>query len=338
MTASWPGLRVHYHDEPDALILDAVRPVLAGAPDAFFVRHWSGGPHLRLCFPGPEPAFAGVGPAAVRSLRTWLLDHPSRARLDPARLRHDQHLLAAHEAMAEPLPPAASDNSAELAPYDRRLAELGGVEAAAVVEEFYAGTNPAVYAGLEAIRSGGSRTATALDLMWAVVHAHGAGVVHPFVSLRTHAEVFLAAAHDPVGCRDLFTGQFAARRRALVERLDGLVGGAAWPADVAIVLDRLTAARPRVAELIGDGRVNLWDTTPPPRLRQTGFLDQLEGGQVLAMLGASPEFAIWRVTINLLYLHLTRLGISPFQRALLAYLAAATLEECLGVRAIDVVW
>jgi len=336
MTASWPGLRVYYHDEPDALILDAVRPVLADAPDAFFVRHWFGGPHLRLCFPGPE--VAGDGPAAVGALRAWLLDHPSRARLDPARLRHDQDLLAAREAVAEAVRPPAPDNSVELAAYDRHLTELGGVEAAAVVEEFYAGTNPAVYAGLEAIRSGGSRTATALDLMWAVVHAHGAGVVHPFVSLRTHAEVFLAAAHDPVGCRDLFAGQFAARRRALVERLDGLVGGAAWPADVAIVLDRLTAARPRVAELTGDGRVNLWDTTPPPRLRRTGFLDQLEGGQVLAMLGASPEFAIWRVTINLLYLHLTRLGISPFQRALLAYLAAATLEECLGVRATDVIW
>jgi hypothetical protein len=335
MTASWPGLRVYYHDEPDPLILDAVRPVLAGAPGAFFVRHWLGGPHLRLCFPGP--AFARVDPAAVKALRAWLLDHPSQARLDPARLRYDQDLLAAREAMAEPVPPPAPDNSVELVAYDRRLTELGGVEAADLMEDFYAGTNAAVYAGLEAVRAGGSRTATALDLLWAVTHTHGAAVTHPFVSLRTHAEVFLAAAHDPVGCRELFAGQFRARRQALAERLDGLVGGAAWPADVAIVLDRLTAAGPRVAELTGAGQVNLWATPPPPPGR-TEFLDELESGRLLSTLGASPEFAIWRVTINLLYLHLTRLGISPFQRALLAYLAAATLEERLGVRATDVIW
>lgn len=44
-------------------------------------------------------------------------------------------------------------------------------------------------------------------------------------------------------------------------------------------------------------------------------------------------FQRYRLLLNLLYLHLNRLGIRPFERALLGHMAANTVEAQLGLSA-----
>ena len=49
----------------------------------------------------------------------------------------------------------------------------------------------------------------------------------------------------------------------------------------------------------------------------------------------SPQFRRYRLLVNLLYLHLTRLGIRPVDRYLLAHFAANAAEQRYAVDAVS---
>ena len=54
-------------------------------------------------------------------------------------------------------------------------------------------------------------------------------------------------------------------------------------------------------------------------------------------LYGSPWFHTFRLLVNLLYLHLARLGVAPRQRYTLCHLAASAVESSLGVSALDLI-
>src|SRR4051812_24958765 len=99
----WFAADVHYYDErKDALILDCVRPVLAGlrgdVAEAFFVRHWRQGPHLRLRFLTTADVFeARVMPTLIAEVGAYLEAHPSSTPIDAERMLPTYRRLAEQE-------------------------------------------------------------------------------------------------------------------------------------------------------------------------------------------------------------------------------------------------
>ncbi len=57
----------------------------------------------------------------------------------------------------------------------------------------------------------------------------------------------------------------------------------------------------------------------------------------LEMMRTSVWFHAFRVVVNCCYLHLTRLGIRPFERSLLGFLVSEAVEERFGVSAVELV-
>jgi hypothetical protein len=264
-----------------------------------------------------------------------------------------QHrVLARRERVTEPLTPFTPDNSVRLERFDRRAGILGGEEAAALLESFYAGTDDHCFDALDLVRRGADRRALALDLLWAVVLAPEAPLPRGYVSYRSHAEGFILGATTPDRMRETLERESARRRPVLLAALDRFLTGYGGPAarptgrygPVAGVLGVLRGLRPAIRELATAGGFalplesaggrRLWD---PDLLRHSPFHQRLQGSPGYHRLLRDVDFAVERVLLNLVYLQLTRLGVRPAERSLLVQLAADTIEARLGTTAFDVI-
>ncbi len=352
--ASWHNIQIYYYDDKhrDDLILDCVRPLLASlAPrPSFFLRHWLRGPHVRLRFHATVDDFERVVvPAVDGQVGGWLTAHPSAVCLDEATLLAKHEWLAKREREPGPLSPFYPDNSIQYLPCDRRIDVLGSEATASLLEEFYVATTDLTFAMLDHIRGGTSRMNLALDLMWAT--AHSAGSITPgSVSYRAHVEARIMTSPDPAALRSFFEQQYRLRAPALLARLqqvldtvDGAVGAGG---DVPFVREWVHTVHQlykRAQSLITAGDVTL--STPEPGVwfndevtAHSDFHRALAGNPAhLERMRTSTRFHTWRVIINCCYLHLTRLGIRPFERSLLGFLVSETVEERFGVSAVEMV-
>jgi hypothetical protein len=347
----WRNVQIYYYDDKwrDDLILDCVRPLLASlAPrPSFFLRHWLRGPHLRLRFHTTADDFDRVVvPALADQVGGWLAAHPSTVCLDETALLATHESLAKREREPGPLSPLYPDNSIQYLPCDRRIEALGSEAAAALLEDFYLDTTEVTFAMIERVRGGTSRMNLALDLMWAT--AHSAGTIESgYVSYRAHAEARIMSAPDPAALRSFLEQQYRVRAPALLERLQRVLdtvdgtGG-----DVPFVREWVQAVRrlyKRAQSQITDGVITL--SVPEPgrwfndeMIEHSAFHRALASNPAhLEMMRTSMRFHTWRVIVNCCYLHLTRLGIRPFERSLLGFLLSETVEERFGVSAVELV-
>jgi hypothetical protein len=332
----WHTICVSYYDESakDALILDAVRPLFAELSEvtgaAYFLRHWRRGPHLRLNVRTTEKCLSdNVLPAVDRIVGGYLMAHPSQRALDLAALLPEHRRLAELEREPGPLWPPRPDNVVCLEEYDSRAEVLGGERAAELVENHYTATNPAAFAALEAIRAEGRRLWTAFELMAATAHVFGNGVSFGFVSFRAHAENFLSGPDGPA-LRAKWDNGFRTLRPVLQARL------------AAVVEDPgATPARRRWIEALS--RIGDVAELTMPQAPRGGEPPEYASPFVRALAADDnfhrhvlplPAFRRYRLRLNLLYLHLTRLGIRPVDRLMLGHLLANTVESAYGVDAL----
>lgn len=296
---------VYYYDEPkqDDLILDAVCPLLDGS--GYFVRHWKGGPHVRI---------AGADLASVeRVVGDYLLAHPSTVELDEA------EVLRAHAKRAA----LEGDEPAPLAGDNTIRASLGVTHP--LIAAFHAASHPMVVTALTAIRSGADRLAVGISLLFAAVEVISANGAAGFVALRSHGDAFLAQC----GARPDFERQYARNRATLLRRL-------------AAVREQDTMAEwsGLLSEYRGQAAsVELSEVGPAPAWAGSSPLHSLiwSSDSYLRMMRENRTFAADRVVLNLCYEVLARLGLAPYQRYLLCHLAAGTYEEIEGVTALDLV-
>jgi len=352
--SSWHNVSVYYYDDEcrDDLIVDCVRSLFASlAPrPCFFLRHWLRGPHLRLRFHTTADDFDRVvRPAITEQVGGWLTEHPSTVQLDETELLAAHERLAAREREPGPLSPLYPDNSIQYLPCDRRIEVLGSEATASLLEDFYLDTTDLAFAMSEAIRGGTSRMNLALDLMWATGHSAGT-ITRGVVSYRAHAEARIMTSPDPGALRSFFQQQYRCRSAALLERLDqvldtvdragGTGGEVPFVAEWVRAVSRLYK---RAGPLIATGDVTLSVREPgswfPEELTaHSAFHQALARNPAhLEMMRTSQRFHTWRVVVNCSYLHLTRLGLRPFERSLLGYLVSETVEERFGISAIELV-
>ncbi|GAA0909423.1 thiopeptide maturation pyridine synthase [Virgisporangium aurantiacum] len=341
---SWHSVHIGYHDaDLGPLLLDGVRPAmerLAG-DRAFFVPHWRRGPHVRLNFDVAGNRYREtIRPVLDETVGGWLAAHPSTTHLRP-----DEHL-PAHRRLAElecdtgPLVPWYADNSINDADHDDRSAVLGGT-AAALVADFYVRTNDLAFQTFAAVRAGESRMAVAFDLMLATAHTFvEGGLADGFVSFRSHAEGFLENFAEGRGQRAGWDAAYARRRGAFARRLRLFLDA---PEPAPLVARWLVAA----GELAGAGESSLnsgeltFDNGTGPAgviANRSGFHRALaENRTWREEVLPSTWFGVFRLVLNALYLHLTRVGITPVERFFLCHAAANAVEEEFRLSAADLV-
>jgi hypothetical protein len=353
---TWYSLHVAYHDDPDGLLLDGVRPLFdqlgAGGHAAYFTRHWRRGPHLRLDVrTGTEAFYDVVLPAARRIVGGRLATHPSTTTLDPFDLLDQHRRLARLEADDGPLLPWYPNNSIHVAPYETRRDVLGSDEAVDLLTDFQLATTDHAFAAAEHVRAGGQRLRIAFDLMIATAHVLcGRSLVDGFASFRSHAEGFLCGFPEGPALRPAWDRHFrahaddlVARVRTIVSTLDG-----AEPGTVPLVATWVATMRPvrnRAAALVDAGRLPMDDPAPgrydpglAPLAETSPFHQALQTDAAFWRdLQAAGWFRTYRFVLNCLYLHLTRLGVRPVERFLLCHLAAGAVEQAYGVSALDAV-
>jgi len=182
--------------------------------------------------------------------------------------------------------------------------------------------------------------------MWATAHS-AQSITRGYVSYRAHSEAKIMSAPDPAALRSFFEQQYRVRAPALVERLqqvldtvEGAGGEVPFVGDWVHVVHRLYK---RAQSLIAAGELTL--SVPEPGvwfneevIAHSAFHRALAGNAAhLEMMRTSARFHTWRVIVNCSYLHLTRLGIRPFERSLLGFLLSETVEERFGVSAVELV-
>jgi hypothetical protein len=345
----WQAVQIfYYEDNKDDLILDCIRPLLAGFPGStFFQRHWRQGPHLRVQFMLSAEDFAkSVRPLVESLVHAYLREHPSTVRLDGADLLQTYRILAEREQEKGPLLPLHADNSIQYMPYDRRLHVLGSPAVADLVEDFYVAGNSLVFEILEHVRRRGDRLAACIDLMVGLAHSLSPGLATGFVSYRSHAEAYIAQAARPNGTRAAFDRRYAETADAVKERvgrvvamLDGNGRPVPFVRHLLAILEEMWK-RARTLGSRGDLRV-LARAPDVPWLGDAHVYSRFH-----TVLASDPQLRLpifeergaqlFRLMINLLYLLFTRLGVRPVEKYLLCHVVANAVEELYDVDAVSV--
>ncbi|RUQ10130.1 lantibiotic dehydratase C-terminal domain-containing protein [Curtobacterium sp. HSID17257] len=332
----------------DDVLVDVIAPIVAAhhLDGTYVTRHWKQGEHWRLHVDAASSATQDMVSALSLALR--------RYRSVPTRPVHiaDDVSLAVQERRAElendtgPFVPVQGPGTVDVIDEPDRTAQQGGPGGSRQIAEFYRTTNASVEEISRLVRAGASRQSVALDLMVTTAHCFsGIGLARGFVSFRSHADAFLSWWPEAAGSRAVWESKSVShgaaighRIGALIERLDA---GSGIPAHVENWLETagpfFTIAGRRLAR--GDFTVD------PP------WAAAARAGEGLPELGTSPFhsragtlpghvdtvwFAQYRLALNYLYLHLTRIGLSPYDRFMLCHLAADACERVYRTRAHDV--
>ncbi|WP_049570699.1 thiopeptide-type bacteriocin biosynthesis protein [Nocardiopsis sp. SBT366] len=137
---SWITAHCYYHQDPAVVITSVVAPTVRAlgdrAPHWFYVRYWTGGPHVRFRLWVPDPDDRETAREEVRSrFGDLVAQRPSRVEADPADFQRLADLIGnpGDEAGADILP----DNTLTWESYRPETELYGGPAAMEHVEEFF---------------------------------------------------------------------------------------------------------------------------------------------------------------------------------------------------------
>ena len=138
--SSWIAAHCYYHQDPSKVVASVVAPTVRAlgdrAPRWFYVRYWTGGPHVRFRLRVPDPAHRELARREVRDRFAELVrTSPSRTAADPAEYRRLAVLIGepGEESGGDLLP----DNTLTWEEYRPETGMYGGPEAMEHVEEFF---------------------------------------------------------------------------------------------------------------------------------------------------------------------------------------------------------
>ncbi len=195
-----------------------------------------------------------------------------------------------------------------------------------------------------------ARLATALELAAAHLPAVAASTVPgphggaplSFLSLRSHAEAFLASTRDPASARHALDQRYDAVRESVEDRVTGVLaqvrgtGPEISPAAQAW-FDAARTAKPTIAEEFRTGRLGVVAGDPPAA---GGALDRSAFHRIVGssatlqhFLGHDPGFLATRLLTSLLYLALHTSGLPLVERYFLCHAISRACETLFEVDA-----
>ncbi|MEV5409921.1 thiopeptide maturation pyridine synthase [Thermopolyspora sp. NPDC052614] len=353
MKPRWHSAHVFYYDgdATDALLLNGVRPLITalrerGVSDAYFVRHWLRGPHVRVHVrTDPATWERTVRPLVDEIIGGYLRAHPSARTLDLEQEQRAHAWLAELEQEDGPLTPWFPDNSIQYLPYDRRLHVLGTEEAADHLAGFHVETTPLAFRILQDHQTKSATFGTLISLMLASAQIGCPPITNGYLSYRSHAEGFFANCGDPSRMRTRYEELYQANREPLAARLHAVLAycdGAPLTEEDEAAIHYLPEWEPVARRVLATAE----DLESRKLLRMPSFLlgqDARPGKgfenisdfhkaligneQVRDELASATWFTVYRVLLNFQYLLFSRLGITPAERFLLCHLAARTVED-----------
>jgi Lantibiotic biosynthesis dehydratase C-term len=343
----WRSAHVHYHDDPSGLLVDAVRPLLDrlrdadGVRRAYWTRHWRLGPHIRINVDAtPEAHQHQVWPAVATVVGEYLREHPSTTQLDPQALAEVHRQLAHHEEDSGPLTPWRPNNSVVETDYEDRSAVLTETLANLAID-FYCDTNGMALGSLNAAPGHRQRLSLAFDLLTATAHQFAEqGLRWGAASLRAHSEGIRREPHGPTLLRR-WEGTFADNTAALTGRARTITSALdeATIADLPHVhrwVSHLGRFHDRIVDYVDQGRISrnnpiLGDPGGKPLLttilRHSELVRLGAASPGYQAIGRTTWYHAYRICLNLLFLHLARLGLTQLDRLSICYLVARASEE-----------
>lgn len=354
---------VYYDDHKQDLLADCLVPLARrarkdyGADAVFLERHWRFGPHVRVNVVGaPDGARDKFTRSARPAIEEYLRRVPSSAPLDRAAYLRLSARLASAELVLPPYGPVWPDNTVVLGAYQPRV-DLYGEAGAGAKARFLSGALVPVAKVLDRIRDDRrARLDHVLRLLVLVAAAYSAeDVAAGTLSFRSHVEDFLAHEDHDGRIRVTFEAKYEALREELVEVVrevaaDAADGAYRGPDDLLTAWSKLfrdaerhlttltqlheidespTERYFRVASQVSDEARTRWDFE---RRRRFGtFHQSLRSLDFLEERRNVAGFSTYRWIVNLVYLTLPLLDVSPAERYLLTYLVAHAADEVAGV-------
>lgn len=353
----WVSLHAHTYGDLDALILSS-SPLLqdcraAGRP-ASFTRHWACGPHVRLHFEllGQEETLPEVWASLARGRLQDALNSSQPAASAPYNWSQAARVyprIAADEQYPGQVWPPLPHGHLQLMARQRNLGVLGGPAAGNLIDDANVAMNDAVLGTLRQVKRGVPLLDLCFDLMVAVADrtAPDTALDNGFLSYRSHAEIFLIGAPGQV--RQSFSAAYDRQRAALRRRIDAVLDGSSGQDELIRSWRRtLGAVHAAAWKALEAGHIDLsWEAQDfslerpemGPALERSQQSDfhrtELANFENLRVRSRDVSFNAYRLLLNALYLQLSRLGLTPLQRALLCHLVSHAVEERYGVLAVD---
>lgn len=296
----WVGIHVYYHEQQDRLLRDGVMPLVTSlmhdqlVRDYFFVRHWRGGPHVRLRLRAKPCRAAPLRDLARRHIVEFLRSHPSAASMDEATFHRIAAVLTAVEREPAGVGEFRPDNHVEFAAYRPDHGWTG--EPGRAVERHFAESSDIT---LGVIADGGSRDGIALAMMLVGT----AACVPEGSSLKRHVDTASREWNDIVfgTRRPRWESEFAHRYERHRHQIVPLVASLSGP---------------------GSGKGSAGDN---PMLRRWGAsVSRL--ATALAQTDA-PRVPVDRTLAYCRHLHSNRLGLSVQHEAYLLFALSRAVSE-----------
>ncbi|CAL9427132.1 hypothetical protein SUDANB95_01962 [Actinosynnema sp. ALI-1.44] len=295
MADRWLAVHLFHHDEQDRLLRRCVRPLvddLVGrglVRGHFFVRHWQGGPHVRLRLLCPPRTRPEIRARVTAELDRYTRSHGSTVHWGPEDYRRIAAELARVERDPAGVEPLRPDNSHEFRDHDPDHGWRGA--AARAVEDGYAESSRIVLDLLAPAGSGEHRHGLALAMTVAGAVARSGHGTTPGHVVGRAADRWAARVLGERRSRfeEEFRRQYHARRDAVLRLVDQALHG-------------------------GDETLDRWaDTTA--RLRAA-----------LTRTGASAA-AVDLALDSFAHLHNNRLGLTVRQEAYVLHAAGWALDD-----------
>lgn len=297
----WQGLHVFYHGGHDELLCHAIGPVVASrraagaVHQAFFLRYWHGGPHVRLRLLVGEHDRLTV-PAVAAELTDYLAAHPSPVKVDERELLAAQRRLAELE-HADVEPTIVPGGTVVPTPYEPEFTKYGGVPGVAVAEALFECSCEVVLQLLpEILRRPGRRLGAGLSAMLTALNAAKLSGPELTGFLAWYCRFW--TRYVPAGFDATWPGSLA-RQRASLD----------------------TVAETALSGPPGCGPLRRWHRGVSAAWTAiTGGLEPILPAVTMAGPDSSDEQRRWFLLLNYLHTHNNRLGVLPAQEAFLAYL------------------
>lgn len=353
MSTHWQTIHIYYYDaNKDDLLLDCVRPLFKTlrerdwAEHLYFVRHWHGGSHLRLHIAADPRLFREkIAPYVQDEAERYLQRHPSTtpfSEKDARKQYERRETYNAHQYVT-----LRPDNSLEIAPYEDLSPTIGSAGAARLLEAYYEETCDTAFALIEQTRNNyTARLNLCFDQLVAIVATSPfLPLDRAYMSYRSHAEGFIVGepeTEEPRLRRQRLEKAYQERYAAVSQRLRHLLALLTRAPDrlppwLASMIELHRRYGQQAYEAAQSGILQLKKHEDTARARQRMRLEESEyltsafSSPAVMDYIDTPVVVAHRTGLNLLYLHLHRIGMLNEDRYMLDYYIARSIEELLEI-------